>query len=30
MGEGPKDLHEFNASAFVEALLGTDNDEIAA
>jgi fused signal recognition particle receptor len=30
MGEGPKDLHEFNASAFVEALLGTDNEEIAA
>lgn len=30
MGEGPQDLHEFNASAFVEALLGTDNEEIAA
>ncbi len=30
VGEGPNDLHEFNASAFVEALLGTDDEEIAA
>lgn len=30
LGEKAEDLHEFAASAFVEALLGRDGDEIAA
>jgi len=30
MGEKAADLHEFDPSSFVEALLGTDGDEIAA